>query len=159
MEPVTQPWAEALVLGDHMFAVRFGIAVEPGWEGFPEVIALLGEVRRANTPDEWGLHLVFDEDGSLVGSAGWKGRPVDGAGELGYAVAPPRRGRGIATAVVRELLARARAARLRTVVAHTLAEPSPSTSVLARCGFTNVTEVVEPDDGTVWRWELSLLDP
>ncbi|MBW3549021.1 MAG: GNAT family N-acetyltransferase [Actinobacteria bacterium] len=155
---MTQAWAEALALGDDVFAERFGIAVEPGWEGYPEVMALLAEVRHASTPDEWGLHLVFDEDGALVGNAGWKGEPVDGAAELGYAVAPSRRGRGIATAVVHELLARARAARLRTVVAHTLAEASPSTSVLARSGFANVGEVLDPDDGPIWRWELSLPD-
>jgi ribosomal-protein-alanine N-acetyltransferase len=159
VEPVTQAWAEALTLGDDAFTQRFGIAVEPGWEGFPEVMAFLAELRHASTPDQWGLHLVFDEDAALVGNAGWKGEPVDGAAELGYAVAPSRRGRGIATAVVRELLARARAARLRTVVAHTLAEPSPSTSVLARSGFANVGEVVDPNDGPIWRWELSLSDP
>ncbi len=156
VEPVTQAWAEALFLGDDVFAERFGIAVELGWEGFPEVMALLAHARHASTPDEWGLHLVFDEEGALVGNAGWKREPVEGAAELGYAVAPSRRGRGIATAVVRELLARARAARLRTVVAHTLAEPSPSTSVLVRCGFANVAEVLDADDGPIWRWELSL---
>ena len=135
---------------------RFGIAVEPGWEGFPQVMAFLAEVRHASAPDEWGPHLVFEEDGALVGNAGWKGEPVDGAAELGYAVAPSRRGRGIATAVVHELLARARAARLRKVVAHTLAEASPSPSVLVRCGFANVAEVLDPDDGAIWRWEHSL---
>ena len=158
MQPVTQAWAEALALGDDVFAERFGIAGEPGWEGFPEVMAFLAEVRDGITPDEWGLHLVFDEDGALVGNAGWKGEPVDDAAELGYAVAPSRRGRGIATAVVRELLARARDAGVRTVVAHTLAEPSPSTSVLVRCGFANVAQVLDPDDGPIWRWELSLPD-
>ena len=102
VKPVTQAWAEALVLGDDVFAERFGTAVEPGWgEGFPEVMAFLAEVPNATTPGEWGLHLVFDEEGALVGNAGWKGEPVDGAAPLGYAVAPSRRGRGIATAVVR----------------------------------------------------------
>lgn len=159
VEPVTQAWAEALVLGDDVFAERFGIAVALAWEGFPEVMAFLAEVGHASAPDEWGLHLVFDEDAALVGNAGRKGEPVDGAAELGYAVAPTRRGRGIATAVLRELLARARAARLRTVVAHMLAEPSPSTSVLLRCGFAHVADLVDPNDGPIWRWELSLPDP
>ncbi len=68
----------------------------------------------------------------------------------------PTRGRGIATAVVRQLLARARVAGLRTAVAHTRPELSPSTSVLARCGFHRVSEVVDPDDGPLWRWEMAL---
>lgn len=105
-----------------------------------------------------GAHLVFDEDGALVGLAGWKGEPVHGVAELGYAVAPARQGRGIATCVVRELLSRARAAGLRTVIAHTLAETSASTSVLERCDFERVEELIDPDDGAVWRWEVSLVD-
>lgn len=35
-------------------------------------MAFLAEVRHASTPDEWGLHLVFDEDTALVGNAGSK---------------------------------------------------------------------------------------
>lgn len=154
--PITRAWAEALDLGDAVFSERFGIAVEPGWAGFPEVLEYLREARRAGASDRWGLHLVFD-DGALVGTAGWKGRPVDGVAELGYAIAPARRGRGLATAVVRKLLARARIAGVHTVVAHTLAEPSPSTSVLARCGFVEVGEpLVDADDGVIARWEMSL---
>jgi hypothetical protein len=50
-EPVTQAWAEAMILGDDVFAERLAIAVE-GWEGFPEVMAFLAAVRHAITPDE-----------------------------------------------------------------------------------------------------------
>ena len=91
-----------------------------------------------------------------MGNGGWKGAPVNGAAELGYAVAPRRQRRGIATAAVRELITRARITGLRTVVAHTLPHESPSTNVLTRCGFTQVGEVLDPDDGLVWRWELQL---
>ncbi len=107
---------------------------------------------------EWGPHLVFDEDGALVGNAGWKGEPVNGVAELGYSVAPARRGRGTATAVVLELSDRGRASGLAETIAHTSAEQSPSTSVLARCGFTKVDELVDPDDGPVWRWKIRLLE-
>jgi hypothetical protein len=27
--------------------------------------------------------------------------------------------------------------------------------VLAKCGFHRVEDVVDPDDGPVWRWELA----
>ncbi|MDP8930196.1 MAG: GNAT family N-acetyltransferase [Actinomycetota bacterium] len=121
------------------------------------MITLLADTVASGTA-EWGTHLVFDEDGALVGTGGWKGAPTEGVAELGYAVAPARQGRGIATAVVRELLSRARAAGLRKVVAHTLAEASPSTSVLVRCGFVKIAEVVDPDDGPIWRWEITLVD-
>ena len=92
----------------------------------------------------------------MIGNGGWKGPPVDGAAELGYAVAPARQGRGVATAVVRELVRRARVAGLQMVFAHTLAAESASASVLARCGFAKVAELIDPDEGPVWRWELHL---
>ena len=52
--------------------------------------------------------------------------------ELGYAVAPGRQGRGIATAVVEELVSRARTAGVNIVSAHTLAEENVSTAVLRK---------------------------
>ena len=134
------------------------MVVEEGWEGFPEVVPFLVRAARDDSLRHWGPHLVFDEDGALVGNAGWKGAPVDGVAELGYSVAPARRGRGIATAVVLELLARGRRAGLVEAVAHTLPERSPSTSVLARCGFTKVGDSVDPQDGPVWRWTIRLVE-
>src|SRR5207245_144267 len=59
-----------------------------------------------------GPHLFFSYDGALIGNGGWK-PPLSGAAELGYAVPPARQGRGIATAVGRELVRRARAERSR----------------------------------------------
>ena len=158
VEPITVAWAEALAEGDGVFAQRFGVAVEPGWAGFPEVVPFLVRWSRGGSPPAWGPHLLFGEDGALVGNAGWKGPPVDGVAELGYSVAPARRGRGIATGVVLELLARARRDGLSEAIAHTLAAPSPSTSVLLRCGFRKVDEFVDPDDGPVWRWSVRLVE-
>lgn len=158
VEPLTQAWAQALARGDDVFSQQFGVPVEADWAGFPEVISFIAAVARAGAPGEWGLHLVFDHDGALVGNAGWKGEPVEGVAELGYAVAPARQGHGVATAVVRELLARARTAGLREVIAHTRAEVSPSTYVLTRCGFMKVDELVDPDDGPVWQWKVLVAD-
>ena len=156
VEPITREWADALADGDAEFAARFDVAVEAGWEGFPEAVALLVAAGRSHRPVAWRPCLFFDTDGALVGNGGWKGPPVDGAVELGYAVAPSRQRRGIATAAVRELIDRARAADVETVLAHTLPHPSPSTTVLERCGFELAGETVDPDEGPVWRWELSL---
>ncbi len=38
-------------------------------------------------------------------------------------------------------------------LAHTCPEPNASTRVLTKCGFRRVGEVMDPDDGLVWRWE------
>ncbi|HWM19917.1 MAG TPA: GNAT family N-acetyltransferase [Ilumatobacteraceae bacterium] len=157
VEPATLAMLEALVEGDEVFEGRFGVAVEPEWAVFPEAVPRALDAVRAGAEIEWGTHLLFDDQGVLVGIGGWKGEPVDGVAELGYAVAPRRQGQGIASAAVRVLVDRGRAAGLRRVVAHTLPEESASTSVLRRCGFVNVGEVGEQDGGAVWRWELPLM--
>ncbi len=155
VEPATVAWLEALVGGDEVFATRFGIPVVPGWAGFPEALPRLLATAQADGPSAWGTHLFFDDDQSLVGLGGWKGEPVAGAAELGYAVAPDRQGRGVATAAVRQLVARAEAAGLRLVLAHTLPHESASTSVLRRCGFVRAVPP-DPDPEAAWRWELRL---
>lgn len=154
LKAATLAWMEALAEGDDELTARFGIPVVAGWAGFPEAVPAALHALRADPEPAWGAYLFFDDDGALVGFGGWKGPPRDGAVELGYAVAPERQGRGIATAAVRALVVRARAARVPVVVAHTLPAASPSTTVLRRCGFTRAGEVVDPDEGVVWRWAL-----
>lgn len=155
VEPLSLEWIEALAEGDGTFTERFGIPVVAEWLAFPEALPYMLETVRASGASAWGSHLFFHE-GALVGFGGWKGAPVEGAAELGYAVAPERRGRGIATAVVRVLVERGRDAGLTTVLAHTLAETNASTRVLERCGFTKTADVDDPEDGALWRWELSV---
>ena len=43
---------------------------------------------------------------------------------------------------------------VRRVIAHTLPEDNPSTSVLRSVGMGFVGEVHDPDDGPVWRWQF-----
>lgn len=156
VEPVTLDWAKALALGNAEFERRFGNRVEPGWDAFPETVPLLLKFAEEDRPTRFGPHLVFDRDGALVGTGGWKGEPVDGLAELGYAVAPSRRNRGIATALVTHLLATGRQAGVLIAVAHTRAEESASTHVLRKCGFQLRETLIDPDDGPIWRWERRL---
>ena len=48
IEPITPAWAKALAEGDDAFAERFGIRVEPGWEGFPEALPFLLATARSS---------------------------------------------------------------------------------------------------------------
>jgi RimJ/RimL family protein N-acetyltransferase len=158
IEPAKLAWLEALTDSDELFTERFGIPVTPGWVGFPEALPGSLEAARHRDADPWGSHLIFD-GGALVGFGGFKGTPKEDEVEIGYAVAPDRQGRGVATAAVRLLIAQARRAGVERVVAHTLAAESASTRLLSRCGFVNVATVPDPDvDVTenVWRWELTL---
>lgn len=160
VDPARLDWLEALAAGDDVFTARFGIPVVEGWVGFPEALAHAVVGARSRPEDPWSSYLFFDEtDGALVGFGGFKGPPRDAEVELGYAVAPARQGRGIATVVVGVLVGRARSAGVRTVSAHTLGTENPSTAVLRKSGFVRVGDIDDPDLGAVWRWKLPVARP
>jgi RimJ/RimL family protein N-acetyltransferase len=128
--------------------------VSPDW---------LARLRASAAPDPWtcGFALVHRASGARVGTCGYKSPPApDGVVEIAYGVGPEHRGRGGATEAARALADYAFASsgsgrvRVRVVRAHTLPENSASARVLARCGFERAGEVVDPDDGLVWRWEM-----
>ena len=125
-----------------------------GPEVSPEFLA---RQEAASGADVWlhGFAMVESAEGVVVGLCGYKGPPSeDGAVEIAYGLAPAYRGRGYATEAAQELVARAFASGLvRRVIAHTLPEPNASTRVLSRCGFARIGEVIDPEDGLVWRWE------
>lgn len=160
VEPLRLEWIQALVESDTSFTERFGIAVVEGWSGFPDALPHALETAEHHDADQWGSHLFFDDDGALVGFGGFKGPPTDdGDVEIGYAIAPARQGRGLATAAVRMLIDRARNDGASRVIAHTLATRNPSTGVLTHWGFTHTATTTDPDQGIdedVWRWELQL---
>ena len=87
--------------------------------------------------------------------ASFKG-PPDGEGmvEIAYGVVPAYEGRGFATEAAAALTEYAfDSGDVRLVRAHTLPERNASTRVLEKNGFALVGEVVDPEDGPVWRWE------
>ena len=105
----------------------------------------------------WGSRLVgAGEPPALVGWGGFKGPPRDGAVELGYAIAPAREGRGLATAAVRAMVAEAFAdPEVRAVIAHTLPVPGPSPRVLEKAGFVFAGDVTERGRAA---WRFRILD-
>ena len=134
-----------------------GSDVAEGWNVFPGALRATRDVVAAD-PDStrWGARLfVLDEPRTLVGWGGFKGPPRDGAIELGYEIAPNWEGRGLATAAVGELLREAFAVpEVRTILAHTLAEPGASARVLEKAGFRREGEVPDAEVGTAWRYQL-----
>jgi RimJ/RimL family protein N-acetyltransferase len=110
----------------------------------------------SNTADPWvhGFSAVHRDSGTVVGTGSFKGPPSHGVVEIAYGIYPDHRGKGYATEVAEALATYAFSfANVRTVRAHTLPEPNASTRVLAKCGFTRVGDVVDPEDGLVWRFE------
>lgn len=108
-------------------------------------------------PDPWvhGFRLVDDKTDAAVGQCGFKGPPAaDGVVEIAYGINPEHRGRGYATEAAAALTNYAfTQTGVRLVRAHTLPEPNASTRVLTKCGFKRIGEVIDPEDGLVWRWE------
>jgi [ribosomal protein S5]-alanine N-acetyltransferase len=123
--------------------------VSPDW---------LARVRASTAADPWthGFAMVENASGTVIGSCGFKGCPdLDGIVEIAYGVDPEYQGRGYATEAARALVEFAfDSGRVQLVRAHTLPGNSASTQVLTKCGFECVGEVVEPEDGLVWRWEI-----
>lgn len=107
--------------------------------------------------DPWrhGFFLVHRGIGAVIGSAGFKGPPDStGTVEIAYGIAPSFEGQGYATEAAAALVAYAfDTPRVAVIRAHTLPTANASTRVLAKCGFGQVGTVVDPEDGTVWRWE------
>ena len=104
----------------------------------------------------WGAFLAAEPGTrAVVGTCAYKGPPDwDGVVEIAYFTFPPCEGRGVATAMAGGLIQRAAASGLvRTVRAHTLPQRNASGRVLEKLGFRFVGEVVDPEDGPVWRWE------
>ena len=119
----------------------------------------LTRLRATTSPDPWtcGFAMMHRTTGAVVGSCAYKSPPsADGVVEIAYGVDPEQQGRGYATEAARALVAYAFATGgVRVVRAHTLPAPNASTRVLTKCGFEWRGEVVDPDDGLVWRWEIA----
>ncbi len=116
-------------------AIHGSTVLADDWERFPEALVQTRDALADGKPDgdPWGAHSVLlREPPTLVGWGGFKGQPVAGSVEIGYAVAPDYEGRGIASAAVALLLEKAAASGdVELVTAHTLPESSASTRVLA----------------------------
>jgi ribosomal-protein-alanine N-acetyltransferase len=79
--------------------------------------------------------------------------------EVGYWIGVEYWGRGIATAAVRELTGLAFSAHpeLQRLYAVPFSSNPASARVLEKCGFTRVPNVIDPEDGLVWRFEKARL--
>jgi RimJ/RimL family protein N-acetyltransferase len=130
--------------------------IADGWDVFPEAVrrarALIaddpGSVR-------WGPRFIVlvAEPSVLAGWAEFKGPPREGLVEIRYAVAAALRGRGIATAAIRELVRDAfKDTEARAVVARTDPAPNPSACALVSAGFVHEGEFPDQEIGSAWRF-------
>jgi RimJ/RimL family protein N-acetyltransferase len=112
---------------------------------------------RSGNADVWtlGFSMMDRTTGRAIGSCGFKDAPdADGMVEIAYGVAAEHENQGFATEAAQALVEFAfRSGRVRVVRAHTFESANNSARVLLKCGFLARGQVVEPEDGLVWRWE------
>ncbi len=119
----------------------------------------LAQLGKLNHDDPWvlGFKILVSETGLEVGSVGFKG-PVslEGVVEIAYGVSPDQEGKGYATEAAQAAVRFAfEHEAIQIVRAHTLPVMNASTRILGKLGFKKVGSFEDPEDGTVWRWDLA----
>lgn len=153
----------ALIEGEERFEECLGLRAGEGLREFyasEEVSPTwLAQLRTSAAADPWihGFAVAHRESRSVIGSVGFKGPPDEGGGvEIAYGIVPVFQGRGYATDAAEAIVGFAfGSGRVSLVRAHTLPTSNASTRVLTKCGFQRTGEVMDPEDGLVWRWERS----
>lgn len=112
--------------------------------------------RRGYNPPWIGY--VAAEGNRSVGATGFVGSPLGDEVELAYFTFPGEEGRGVATAMARELMSRARAESEErpAFIAHTLPTRGASTAILGKLGFELIGSLDHAEDGVVWKWRKPL---
>ncbi|MCY2960133.1 MAG: GNAT family N-acetyltransferase [Planctomycetota bacterium] len=155
--PIDDALASVAQSGVGAFAAAYGVRVHDFDFLHRQVVEPnIAHLRRMPRAAPFGAYLAVDlADSQVVGTCAFVAGPADRAVEIAYFTLPPFEGRGIATAMALELVRIARDSRAVDVVhAHTLREANASTRVLARAGFGGHRDLVHPEDGPVWRFEL-----
>lgn len=95
-----------------------------------------------------------EENGELIGSGAFKGKPVDNSVEIAYGIFDNHQRKGLGTKICRQLveLSLATDPTVR-ITARTLPQKNYSTRILEKNNFTLLGVVNDPEDGDVWEWE------
>jgi [ribosomal protein S5]-alanine N-acetyltransferase len=112
--------------------------------------------KRVGFHEPW-IGYYVEENGALVGSAAFKGKPINGTVEIAYGTHEAFRNQGISTAVCKQLVALA----LKTspqvrIVARTFEKDNFSARILQKNHFVCLGPVVDQEDGKVWEWVYEL---
>lgn len=102
----------------------------------------------------WTGYAAFTSDGQSVGACGYKSAPTQKKEvEIAYMTFPEHEKRGYGTAMSRSLFEIDVASKkVDRVIAQTLREENASVRICRRLDFSFEGEVLDPEDGLVWRW-------
>jgi RimJ/RimL family protein N-acetyltransferase len=140
---------------DVAWDITNGMRPSAGWaEDFPAEGDRAGMAYAGFEANElWSSPHLILVDEVVSGSIGFKGVPIDNRVEIGYGVVPSQRGRGVATAALKQLLTLIEDRSL-DVRAETAAWNAASQSVLRHAGFRPIGERRDAHDGDIMIWEL-----
>ncbi len=94
-----------------------------------------------------------EDNGYLVGAAGFKGPPINGIVEIAYGTFEKNRRQGIGTAICKHLVSISlKADPSIKITARTLPEQNFSTRILKKNNFIFLRTVNDSEDGEVWEW-------
>ena len=114
--------------------------------------------KRVGFMPPWICYYV-EENNELVGSAAFKGRPINNTVEISYGTMETHRQKGIGTRICKQLveLSLSTDPSVR-ITARTLPEKNYSTRILEKNNFILLGFVTDPEDGEVWEWEYKRKD-
>lgn len=100
----------------------------------------------------WICYFV-EAEGNIIGSAGIKGKPINGMIEIAYGTMEPYQNRGIGASICKLLVELSlKTDPSVTITARTLPENKFSCRVLEKNNFTCVGVIDDPEDGEVLEW-------
>lgn len=153
---------EAIMRDKKELEAMLNIRVPDNWLQFPESMQhVYQHLKSDSSALEWGFRLfVHAKDGVLIGEGGFKGKSdEEGVVEIGYALVPEYRRRGLASEAARGLADYAFShPDVNIVQAHTLKDGTASINVLKRLGMKFVGTADDPDEGEVLRWRVERKD-
>jgi RimJ/RimL family protein N-acetyltransferase len=158
---------EAVLKDQKQLGQMLGVTVYDDWFDFPGVAGIEAirygyEYLKANADalGWWTYFFIHAKDNVLVGLGGYKGKADEsGMVEIGYAIIPAYRCRGLATEAAQALVDYAFShPHIERVDGQTLPERNGSTRVLEKVGMEQVGTAHDLDAGTVWHWSLNRLD-
>ena len=159
--PCELPHFQAILRDHTELASLLGVSLADDWLGFSaakEAMQPSYDYLKANPSvlGWWTYLFVHAADNRLIGLGGFKGAPdAEGVVEIGYAIAPAYRGRGLATEAAGGMMKYAFShPEVSRVDAHTLPERNASVRVLERVGMRYVGVVNDPEDGEIWHWSV-----
>jgi RimJ/RimL family protein N-acetyltransferase len=156
--PVTTEVVRAYFQDRAKLSVLLGAEVPIDWPVDPVILEVLkGQMDKKGAFTWADFVYIHKADRKVMGDGGFKGPPgTDGRVEIGYAVLPEYRRKGLATEAARALLEMAFShEEVQVVCAETVVNGLASAAVLQKIGMRRSGERRDDEDGDLFCWRVT----